>query len=219
MANTITQQVNDNMLRNAMPAIGGAAISAGGYGGSRQGVLEANALRDANQSASNALTNMYYGDYNNAMQRQLQKYGMDQQNKLGWAGIDLQNRGLDNSFALGMGNLGLGYQNSMQNFYTAQRGQDLQQTALGANIFGQGVNGLMNQGQGLYNLGLTQQQAPWQTLTGFNNSASPYTGFGSTTGTQPGNMLGGAMGGALIGGQAYKAWKGNAGEVMYGGGG
>lgn len=76
-----------------------------------------------------------------------------------------------------------------------------------------GVTGMMGQGQGIYNLGLTQQQAPWQTLTGFNNSASPYTGFGSTTGAQSGNMLGGAMGGALMGGQLYNAWKGNAGQT------
>ena len=177
MSNSVTNQVTENLNRNILPGLTSAAVATGGMGGSRQGVLEANALKDANQGLSNSLTSMRYGDYNNAMQRQLSKYGMD------------------------------------QGFYTAQRGQDLQQTALGANLFNQGVTGMMGQGQGIYNLGLTQQQAPWQTLTGFNNSASPYTGFGSTTGAQSGNMLGGAMGGALMGGQLYNAWKGNAGQT------
>lgn len=221
MANTIRQQVTDNLQRNILPGIGSAAMAAGGYGGSRQGVVEANALKDANTGLSGALSNLYGQDYNSAMSRGLQKYQGDQnynmglgnlglgfqnsaQNyELGLGGLANQRYGQDQNFALGMGNLGLGYQNSLQNFYTAQRGQDMQGVQLGANLFQQGNTGMQQQGQGLYNLGLTQQQAPWSVVGNYTNTVSPFTGFGNTTNSTPGNAGAGALGGALVGAQLY----------------
>lgn len=221
MAGTIRQQVTDNLQRNILPGIGSAAIAAGGYGGSRQGVVEANALKDANTGLSGALSNLYGQDYNNAMSRNLQKYQGDQnynmglgnlglgfQNSaqnyaLGLGGLANQRYGQDQNFALGVGNLGLGYQNSLQNFYTAQRGQDMQGVQLGANLFQQGNTGMQQQGQGLYNLGLTQQQAPWSVVGNYTNTVSPFTGFGNTTNSTPGNAGAGALGGALVGAQLY----------------
>lgn len=221
MAGTIRQQVTDNLQRNILPGIGSAAIAAGGYGGSRQGVVEANALKDANQGLSNSLSNLYGQDYNSAMGRNLQRYGMDQgynlgvgnlglgfQNSaqnfaLGLGGLANQRYGQDQNYALGMGNLGLGYQNSLQNFYTNQRGQDLQATQLGANLFQQGNTGMQQQGQGLYNLGLTQQQAPWSVVGNYTNTLSPFTGFGNTSTSTPGNAMAGALGGAVVGAQLY----------------
>jgi len=180
MFDSVTNQVTDNLNRNILPGLRSASTATGGYGGSRQGVVEANALKDANQGLSNTLAGIQYGDWNNF------------QNRL------LQNKGLD------------------QSFYTAQRGQDLQQTGLGSSIFNMGTQGMLGQGQGIYNLGLTAQQAPWQTLTGFNNVSSPYTGYGSTSGTQAGSPLANAAGGAMLGGQMYQAWKGNAGTPSTG---
>lgn len=239
MAGTIRQQVTDNLQRNILPGIGSAAIAAGGYGGSRQGVVEANALKDANTGLSGALSNLYGQDYTNAMSRNLQKYqadqgynlgvgnlglgfqnsaqqyalglgglanqryGQDQNFALGLGGLANQRYGQDQNFALGMGNLGLGYQNSLQNFYTAQRGQDMQGVQLGANLVQQGNTGMQQQGQGLYNLGLTQQQAPWNVVGNYTNTVSPFTGFGNTTNSTPGNAGAGALGGALIGAQLY----------------
>jgi len=221
MAKSITSQVTDNLQRNILPGIGSAAVAAGGYGGSRQGVVEANALKDANQGLSNSLANLYGQDYNSAMSRGLQKYQGDQnynmglgnlglgfQNSaqnyaLGLGGLANQRYGQDQNYALGMGNLGLGYQNSLQNFYTAQRGQDMQGLQLGANLFQQGNTGMQQQGQGLYNLGLTQQQAPWNVVGNYTNTVSPFTGFGNTSTNTPGNALAGGLGGALVGAQLY----------------
>ena len=221
MAGTIRQQVTDNLQRNILPGIGSAAIAAGGYGGSRQGVVEANALKDANTGLSGALSNLYGQDYNNAMGRGLQKYQGDQnynmglgnlglgfQNSaqnfaLGVGGLQNQRYGQDQNYALGMGNLGLGYQNSLQNFYTNQRGQDMQGVQLGANLVQQGNTGMQQQGQGIYNLGLTQQQAPWNVVGNYTNTVSPFTGFGNTTNSTPGNAGAGALGGALVGAQLY----------------
>ena len=171
MFDAVTNQVTQNLNRNILPWIRSASTPTGGYGGSRQGVVEANALNDDNQGLSNALAGNLYGHWNNT------------QNRL------LQNKGLD------------------QSFYTAQRGQDLQQTGLGASIFNMGTQGMLGQGQGIYNLGLTAQQAPWQTLTGFTGTSQPYTGYGSTTQNQTGSGAAGFLGGALAGNQLYNIWR------------
>jgi hypothetical protein len=178
MSKAITGDITSNLTRNIMPQISSGAQQVGGFGGSRQGVVEANALNDANKQAANALTGMYYGDYNNAMGRQLQKYGMDQ------------------GYNLGMGNLQLGNRNT-----------DLNQMQVGANLFQQGNTGFLNQGQGNYNLGLTAQQAPWQAYNNFNQGAQPYTGTGSTTQTQNGSAGAGFLGGALGASQMYNIFK------------
>lgn len=195
MGDSITSQVTDNLNRNIMPGIRSSAVSSGNFGGSRQGVVEANAIKDANQGLSNALTGMRFGDYNNTMSRQLQRYGQDQ------------------SYNLGLGNLQLGNKNSDQGFYTQQRGQDLQQVGLGASLFGQGNQGMLNQGQGIYNLGLTGQQAPWQSMQNFGNVSQPYTGFGSSSQNQSGSAGAGFLGGALAGSQAYNIFGGNSGPM------
>lgn len=107
---------------------------------------------------------------------------------------------------LGFGNLGLGQLQANQNFYTSQRGQDLQSLGLGANLYGQGVQGLLGQGQGLYNIGSTQQQAPWQALQNYAQLLQPFSGLNQTqTQTQPGgSTLGGALGGALTAAQLWR---------------
>lgn len=90
-----------------------------------------------------------------------------------------------------------------QNFYSAQRGQDLQQYGLGANIFNSGTQGAYGVGQGQYNLGLTNMNAPMSALQNYSNTISPYSGLGSsqtTSANQGGGALG-VMGGALAGAQ------------------
>ena len=50
MAQGITSQMNDNWSRNIAPGIRSGAMNVGGFGGSRQGVVESNALNDMNRS-------------------------------------------------------------------------------------------------------------------------------------------------------------------------
>ncbi len=290
MANTITSQINDNLTRNVMPQIASGAQQVGGFGGSRQGVVEANALNSANKQAADALTGMYYGDYNNAMSRQLQKYGQDQSYNLGMAqnttnrrgqdlnynlgrqqvgattrgqdlnynlgqqqnltsqrgqdlnygattrGQDLNydlgnlqnnttmrgqdynlasnilqnqttNRGQDLNYNLGMTNAGNTAQGQMMNFYTGNRQLDQSGMRLGMDMFNTGNAGTLAQGQGIYNLGFTSQQAPWQAYQNFGNVAQPYTGFGSTTGSTSGSPAAGFLGGALGASQLYNIFK------------
>lgn len=250
MADTIRSQVTDNLQRNILPGIGSGAQLVGGYGGSRQGVVEANALKDANTALSNSLTSMYYGDYNDAMNRQLQKYGMDRSYSLGMAnnattarGQDLSyganiygtnagilNNALNNAtqqygqnlnyglgmaqnattlngqnlnYQVGMANANNAANGQVMNFYTNNRQLDQSGARLGMDMVTAANQGYLGQGQGIYNLGLTAQQAPWQTVNGMNSATQPYTGFGTTTSNNNGNAGAGFLGGAIAGGQLY----------------
>ena len=230
MGNSITSQVTENLQRNIMPSLRSGVQAAGGFGGSRQGVLEANALKDANKNISDSLTGMYFGDYTNAMNRNLQRYGMDQnfnmglgqlglnarnqaQNyNLGVGQLALGNQNSQQNYNLGLGQLALGNQNSLQNFYSTNRGQDLQQTQLGASLLNMGNTGMLSQGQGLYGLGQTQQQAPWNVVNAGNAGFGQWSGYGTTTSANQGGGLQGALGGAMAGGQLGNLW-GNTGST------
>ncbi len=164
MAGTITGQVNENLMRNVMPQINSSAMAAGQFGGSRQGVVQANAMRDANQQLSNSLTGMYYGDYNNAMNRQLQKYGMDQQydlglrgNDLGWGQLDLATNNSNVQNQLAGANLGLNAYNTLMNGNSTaiNAGNQMWNTPLGYyGNFANTANSIARQG------GVTNQSYP-----------------------------------------------------------
>lgn len=133
------------------------------------------------------------------------------QYSLGQGQLDLGRAQAGNQYNLGLGQLGLGAQQADQNFYTSQRGQDLQGLSLGASLAGQGNTGLSNQGQQLYNVGQTQQQAPWQNIQNYANLLSPFSGLNQTnTQSQPGgSTLGNIAGGALTAAQLWQLLNGS----------
>lgn len=194
----ITNQVNQNLQQQQLPGINSGAIAAGGFGGSRQGVAQGLAIGQTNQALGNSLANLNFNAWNQDQQNALQRQQIDNSYALG-------NKSLDNSYNLGLGNLGLGQMQAQQNFYTNQRGQDLQQAGLGANLVQSGNSGLQQGGQGLYNLGLTQQQAPLNALQSYAGMLSPFTGLGGGTATTtPGaSTIGSALGGALTAAQLW----------------
>ena len=62
MAGTMT----NNWQRKVQPQIASQSIAAGGYGGSRQGVAEANSANDLNMGIGSALANLYGQGYGRA---------------------------------------------------------------------------------------------------------------------------------------------------------
>jgi len=112
MAAGITSQMNDNWTRNLAPSLRSGAMATGGFGGSRQGVVEANGANDMNRSLSQNLTNLYGTDYTNSQNRNLQKYGMDQSYNLGMANNNLGYANLDSNNAQFGANLGLNTMNA-----------------------------------------------------------------------------------------------------------
>ena len=286
----IQQQATQNLNNNIMPNIRYGAQAAGGFGDTRQGVAEGNAIAQTQSAIAAQKAQAGQTDYTNFQSNALQKYAADSnlalgnaQNQnsynlgignlalgnaqntnsynlgqgnlalgnlqannsynlgqgnlalgnrqndnsfnlgqgnlalgnlqanngytLGQGNLALGNTQANNSFNLGLGNLGLGAQTGNQNFYTNQRGQDLQAIGLGANLTGQGNSGMVGQGQGVTNIGNTQQNAPWQVINNANGVMNPYAAQGQgATQTQNGSMFGGAAGGALAGSQLAKLW-------------
>jgi hypothetical protein len=234
----ITQQVNDNLQRNVMPGIGAGAQSAGQYGGSRQGIAQGLAAGEASKNIAGQLANMYGQDYGqgralqgqvatqlsgqdaqSAMQQNqisaqaaMQANQLASQKELAQMSDRTQNRGLENQYNLGLGGLGLQSQGQQNNFYTANRGQDLQQYQLGANMYGQGAQGNLGIGQSQYNLGNQAQQNQYNALNQYSGGLSPYTGLNSSTtqtgGNQGSNTWGNVLGGLSTGLGLWNAWKG-----------
>lgn len=220
-ADAITQQATQNLNTNILPGINSGAMAAGGFGGSRQGIAQGLAIGQTNQGITNSLAglygNAYEGDQNRALQRDLTGQqlasqqsiaGMQNQTTrdLGFGNLGLGYTQAGNNYNLGLGQLGLGNKQADQNFYTAQRGQDLSQLGLGASLANQGNLGLSNQGQQLYQTGLTQQQAPYNVLGQYAGLLSPFTGLNqSQSQSTPGaSTAGSALGGALTAAQLYK---------------
>jgi len=179
----LTGQYQQQFLQNTMPQIRGGYQASGQYGGSRQGIAEGVAAGNASTGLASALAQLQAGTYqtdtNNALQQQQ----------------------INNNYGLGLGQLALTNQGQNQNFYTSQRGQDLQQYGLGATLAGQGITGQQSIGQGQYALGNTFQNAPAQAISQYNSMITPYTGYGQSN-TTSGNYGGGttgALGGALVG--------------------
>lgn len=192
-AGAITNQVNQNLMQTQLPAINRGAVLNGGYGGSRQGIAQSGAIGATNQGLSNSLAGLYGNAYNQDQNRaqQMAIAGMQDQT---------QRLGLQNQYALGQGNLGLGQQSLDNNFYSTQRGQDLQAQNQGwQQSWGNDFNNLAL-GQAQTNIGNQQQQASFSPLQNWSSIVSPYTGLNqSNTNTQPssGGGVAGAAGGAL----------------------
>jgi hypothetical protein len=209
-ADAITNQVNRNLQNNILPGINSSAMMAGGFGGSRQGIAQGLAIGQTNQDLSNSLAglygNAYQFDQGIAAQKAMQQAQLEAQQQI----ASMQNQ---TTRDLGFGNLGLGYTQANQNFYTAQRGQDLSQLGLGLQMFGQGQQGLAGQGQGVYNAGQSQFQSGYQPIAAYGNAIGPFTGLnGQQINTLPGVSPGAGLFGGLLGG-AY------LGNKLFGGGG
>ena len=197
MGDALTQTMTNNWRRNVQPQIASSAMATGGYGGSRQGVIEANSANDLNQGIGSALAGLYGNGYNTSLQYDL---------------------GVKNN-QLGFGNLGLGYANLDRNINNDNKNWQLQ----GAN-FGLGVYDRLQQGnQAGIQSGTNIQNTPMNYWSQFGNQANSFgQGYGTTTGntSQQGSPIMGALGGAQLGqqvGQQVGNWwsgGGNSGTGM-----
>lgn len=181
MGDVMAGQMTQNFNRNVMPGISSQMMATGGYGGSRQGVIEANAMNDLNGQIGNALTNLYGQGYNTSLQYDL---GL-RNNDLGFAGLDSQIAQNNFNNRLNGANFGLGvFNQGMANNQTGiNAGTNIQNTPM--NYWSQFANQFNGIGQG------------YGSTTG------------STS--QQGNPVLGALGGAQLGGRIANGWGGNVG--------
>lgn len=180
MASNITNQVNDNWSRNIAPSIRSGAMQAGGFGGSRQGVVEANALKDVNSGLTNSLTNLYGQDYQTSQNRNLQRYQGDQ------------------SYDLGLRNNDLGFSNLDFNINQGNVNNQLAGANLGMNTWGTQQQG----NQAGITAGTNIQNTPYNNWSNFNTAANAVGNglAGETTNKDAqGNPILGALGGWQLG--------------------
>jgi hypothetical protein len=206
-ADAIQAASNQNLAQNVMPGIRSGALGAGQYGSSRQGIAEGVAAGNAQTGVAGAQAQLYGNAYAQDQNNQLQQQSINNQFSLGMGNLGLGFFNAGNNYNLGMGQLGNQATAQNQNFYTQQRGQDLQQLGLGASLYGQGITGQVGVGQGQYTTGQTGYQAPLTSLQQYSNLLSPFSGLGGTqvtTGNTSGGGLNSAIGGALAGGQIGK---------------
>ena len=195
MGDALVQQNTQNLQRNVLPRIGSAAMAAGGYGGSRQGVVESNAISDLNTANANGLASLYGGAYNTNLQ-----YDLGRRNN------DLGYFGAANSYNLGMGNLGLGYagldrQIANDNMSWGQQGYN-NNMGLWGQLMNNNQIGL-GAGQGINNTPINY----WQQFGNQYNSIGQ--GYGTQTSSGGGgNPIMGALGGAQLGSQVANWWNG-----------
>lgn len=176
MADAITQQATQAFNRNVLPGIGSQAMATGGYGGSRQGVIEANAMNDLGQNLTNSLAGLQGSAYNTGLNYDL---GL-RNNNLGFANLDRNINNDNNSWALQGANFGLGVNNQLN--ANAQTG--------------------INSGTTIQNT----PQTYWNNFSQGANSIGKGYGTSTGSTNMPGSPITGMLGGAQLGQQAANWW-------------
>lgn len=206
--------LTNNLQRNILPGISSNAILSGGFGGSRQGIAQGNALSDyTNQLNSNNLA-LAQSNSANTTGAQAQAFNQAQDRALSAAqGLSAQQYGAAGQNAGFQQQANLANQAAAQSA-SSQNNQLAQQTTLAnqqatlannaqndaRNIAGTGLSsGLLGQA---YGFGQNAQNADWQKLLQGTGALGGLGGFGGTsTSSSPlysntfGNILGGASAG------------------------
>ena len=133
-AGQISRNLTQNWQENLLPSINSGAMMAGGFGGSRQGIAQGPGLGRTQQAIGDAQTNLYAQGYNTDQQIQAQKdmqsNALSAQQAIASMQNDTNRFGLQNSYNLGLGGLGL-QDKSLDNSYAPQsRGLDLSKYSL-----------------------------------------------------------------------------------------
>lgn len=173
-ANTTTQ----NWQNTVKPALASQAMAAGGYGGSRQGVIESNSANDLNQGLSNALANLAFTGYN--------------------AGLN---------YDLGLRNNALGFGNLDRNINNDNIANQMQGAQLGLNIWDRLMNNNqmgLNAGNSIQNTPLNY----WQQFSNSANGIGSNFNTNTSSTNVNGNPLLNAAGGAQLGSQIGQWWNG-----------
>lgn len=221
MADDMQRRTGD-LLGRGLQQTRGNFVGGGGFGGSRQAIAEAEAMRGAADSLQGQLAGMYGNAYSQDQNRALQQYQGDQSFYQGQRGQDIALRGQDLSTYDNAMNRNLQQYGMDQSFYGQQRGQDISMRGQDLSVYDNAQNRNLNRYQGDQSFwtaqrgqdltqaglgsGLVDQgmQTPWRPLQNAAQTYQPFTGNGSTTQSQSSGggwqgALGGVLGGAQLG--------------------
>lgn len=186
MGDQMAATMTNNWQRQVQPQIASQAMATGGYGGSRQGVVEANSANDLNNGIGSALASLYGNGYNTGLQYDL---GL-RNNQLGYANLDRNIYNDNNNWQLQGANFGLGIYDRLQqgNQIGLNAGTNMQNTPM--NYWSQFSNGANSIGQG-YGTSTNSQNMPGSPLMGAIGGAQLGSQFANWWGGSP-NAAGGA---------------------------
>lgn len=217
-----------NFNQSVLPQIDNASQAAGGYGGSRQGVAQGLAIQGLNTANANTANQIYSGQYNADLQRQLQAAGLGAQIAGQGSSAQLQGLGQEQQYNLGLQGQGLtaagmglanlqqgygqGIDAATRNLALANQTQALGQTGINTQLAAGSAQDQYQQAvlQSLIDRFNWEQNLPYQKLDKYAGYA-----FGSpaqsSTGAQAGGggaagAAGGALAGAYMGSQIYPGW-------------
>lgn len=232
IADSITRRSRSALNEN-LASVRDQAIAAGGFGGSGQDLMESEAIGKSQEGLSDALAQLYFGDYTNQQNRDLQRYGMDQNFGLGMLNSDrsfalgnraadladrtgdrqydlglrssaLGNRTADMNYDLGVRNNDLGFANLDRNIWNDNNGWQLQGANFGLNALDKAAGWQRD----AYQVGSQIQDKPLDYYKQFADQANQLAnGFGSSSTTYPGSPVTGAFAGWQLGNSWGKAWK------------
>lgn len=222
ISGNIGRSASDNYLRNIAPQISGGAQLAGQFGGSRHGVVEANALRDLNRGVSDSVANLYGSAYENAQNaknasalalsgqesgERVSQAQISQQAALAQAQIqaqkDMANAQLayqaqrDNQLAsLQLGGLALQDKIGTGNLNLAADNQNTNQQLAGVGLLQQASQQPVTNAQGVLGIGALQQQEAQNQI----NADKARWDYGQNAGWQNLNNISGLLtGNATLG--------------------
>lgn len=202
MGRDIGSQMFDNWSRNVMPSIRSGAMAAGGFGGSRQGVVEANGMNDMQRQYGQALTSMYSNDWSQQQGRNLQQRGQDQNFALGAGQLNNQAQSTANSYDLGLRSSDLGFAGLDANIAQNNFSNQMAGANFGMNVYntmGQQNNAGSSAGAAVQNTPLDYQKY----FTGSGNTAGGQGSSNTGSTSSQSNPWLGALGGAQMG-NAYQ---------------
>lgn len=204
----------NNLMRNVLPGIRSGAQAVGGYGGTRQGIAEGNAIGDFSNQMNTANTQLGLANSANTTGAQAQAFNQGQDRSLN-ALNTLGGQQYQTSLTQGQFDQQAGSQNSAQAQQANMQNASMQQQVNLANLQSQiGTNALNSAntatGIGLqggllgqaYNYATANDAYDRTKLGQITGILSPFSGMGgSTSATSPyysntaGNLLGGAAAG------------------------
>lgn len=196
----------NNLQRNVLPGIRSGAIGAGGYGGTRQGIAEGNAIGDYGTALSNA--NLQLGLANSANTTGAQANSYEQG----------QNRALSALQGLSAQQYGVAGQNASLNQAASANNQQAQQSANALNSSNQATGTSLSQGllNSAYGYANNNQNYATNQLGASAGILGQFAGQnGTTTSSNPyyENKAGNILGSATAGLGLYNQLNGSSGSL------
>lgn len=198
LGGNMTDQMTQNFQRQVMPGLRSGTMVAGGYGGSRQGVLEANAQNDMQRQLASGLSSLYGSGFQSSLNYDLGKYQSDNSLAAAQASAAAQSAAAQRQYELGLAQLQRQQQNDAWN-------QQLQGAQFGLGMYDR----LGNNNSTAWGLGTQVQNTPMNYWQNFANQSNAFgKGYGTQTNSAPtyGSPMTGALGGMQMGQSLGNLW-------------